>query len=149
MGVLHQVRAQLWFSTFLLKRGLTEVNPSLPIGGVAICLLMIALPLSFGSDATKQQQQQHQLSRTNLLRIDLVGAVLLLAGSFPLITALNEVNVQFRWSDRATIVLLVISGIAWIAFLAWEHFITDAERRPAPIFPTQFLVHRPWMGMLL
>ncbi|KKA19040.1 Efflux pump antibiotic resistance protein [Rasamsonia emersonii CBS 393.64] len=121
---------------------------NLPIGGVAIFLLMIALPVSFGSNTTKQQQQ-HRLSRTNLLQIDLVGAVLLLASSLPLITVPNEVNVRFRWSDRATIALLVISGIAWIAFLVWEHFITAAERRPAPIFPTRFLVHRPWMGMLL
>ncbi|KAL1970237.1 hypothetical protein VTN77DRAFT_5397 [Rasamsonia byssochlamydoides] len=150
-GGLVSMSVALGFSTGPLFGGLLDDHSNwrwvfyinLPIGGVAICLLMIALPMSFG-----KQQHHRRLSRS-LQRIDIVGAVLLLTGSLPLVTALNEVNVQFRWSDSATIALLTLSAIAWIAFLAWEYFITDTKRRQEPIFPTHFLVHRAWMGMLL
>jgi hypothetical protein len=116
--------------------------------------LAIALPSSWVPNSLKEERQhqfqhQHSIFRTSLQRIDIVGAILMLTGSLPLIAALNEVYIQFSWSDGPTIALLALSVLAWIAFFAWEHFITGAKRGPEPIFPTRFLFHRQWMGMLL
>jgi hypothetical protein len=119
---------------------------SLPIGGVAVLLLLIALLANFGGSGRRETKRS---SWSNFRRIDLVGALILLTATLPLITALNEVYVQFSWSDGITVILLAISGVSWYAFLAWEHAMTREGPGPEPIFPSRFLNHANWMSMLL
>lgn len=114
---------------------------SLPLGGLAIALLFLALPSNVGG--------LQQLSWSSLRRIDIIGAIILLTATVPLITALNEVYVEFEWSEGRTIILLVLSGVAWYAFFAWEHAMTRGKNIPEPIFPSRFFSSANWMGMLL
>ncbi|OKL63826.1 hypothetical protein UA08_01090 [Talaromyces atroroseus] len=146
MDFLHEVSAISVQQQLQNEKLIAGFNRSLPIGGVAVLLLMIALPSNFGGSG---RRKTGRISWGNLRRIDVVGALILLTATLPLITALNEVYVQFRWSDGRTVILLAISGISWYAFLAWEHAMTREGPGPEPIFPSRFLNHANWMGMLL
>lgn len=102
--------------------------------------------MNFGGSG---RRRPGRLSWGSIRRMDFIGALILLAATLPLITALNEVYVQFRWSDGITVILLAISGVSWYAFLAWEHAMTREGPGPEPIFPSRFLNHANWMGMLM
>ncbi|QKX54258.1 uncharacterized protein TRUGW13939_01343 [Talaromyces rugulosus] len=82
-------------------------------------------------------------------KIDVIGAVFLLAGAFLLLTALLEASVNFRWSSATIITLLVISGVAWIAFFAWEWYLSRSSLAQEPIFSWRFVQNPIWMGMLV
>lgn len=82
-------------------------------------------------------------------RIDFVGSLLLLVGSFTLLTALLEANVSFKWSSGAIIALLVVAVISWAAFFGWEWYITGANTRQEPLCPWSFFQNRVWLGILM
>lgn len=82
-------------------------------------------------------------------RIDALGAALLLSGSLLLITALTEATIEFTWHSAATIILLVLSGLSWTTFLAWEWFVSNRSGWTEPVFPWRFIRNRPWAGVLL
>ncbi|KAF7592530.1 hypothetical protein BBP40_012754 [Aspergillus hancockii] len=120
---------------------------NLPPGVVAILMIVIAMPATLGS--VPPNPFSHLKPSMSLFRqLDVLGATLLLSGSLLLITVLNETNLQFEWSSGTAVGLLVVCGLSWIAFFAWEWFI---DERPGyePIFPKRFLYNRAWMGMLI
>lgn len=82
-------------------------------------------------------------------KIDVIGALFLLAGAFLLLTALLEASVNFPWSSATIITLLVISGVAWIAFFAWEWYLSHSSLAQEPIFSWRFVRNPTWMGMLV
>jgi hypothetical protein len=117
---------------------------------LAIGLLVAAMPSNFGSTGSGTHSGIKQLvSRQGLQRLDLLGAGLLLSGSLLLITALVEASLRFDWSSGAIIALLVLSGASWIAFFAWEWYITRKQGKQEPIFPWRFFQNIPWLGMLM
>lgn len=122
---------------------------SLPIGGLAIVLLLLAIPSQFPYHARSNRAIGNVFSPSNLKRLDFLGAALLLCGSFSLVAALLEASIRYSWSSGITIALLVFSALCWIGFFACEWFFTNEKRKAEPIFPWRFLYHRPWMGMLM
>lgn len=76
-----------------------------------------------------------------ITRIDWPGVVLSLAGSIVLVFALQQGGVQFPWRSGAIIACLVAAGLCWIAFGAWEAFLTKGKSkiRMIPIFPTRLV----------
>lgn len=72
----------------------------------------------------------------------------MMAGSFLIVAVLNETNLAFHWSSGAAIALLVLAGASWIAFFAWEWYISDKPGKD-PIFPKRWLFDRSWMGILM
>lgn len=125
-----------------------------PAGALAIGLLLIGIPSGFGTSSRKGGRRE-RFSWRSLGRLDFVGAILLLAASLLLVTALQQTALDFAWSSPAIIVMLVLSGLSWIAFFAWEWHVTakadtsDSANQVEPIFPWRFLRSRPWVGMLL
>jgi hypothetical protein len=65
------------------------------------------------------------------------------------LTALLEASVNFRWSSATIITLLVISGVAWIAFFVWEWYLSRSSVGQEPIFSWRFVQNPTWMGMLV
>jgi len=132
-----------------------------PAGALAIGLLLVGIPSGFGTSSRKGGRRE-KFSWRSLGRLDYVGAILLLAASLLLVTALQQTALDFAWSSPAIITMLVLSGLSWIAFFAWEWHVTaraddsnttitmsESENQVEPIFPWRFLRSRPWVGMLL
>jgi hypothetical protein len=86
--------------------------------------------------------------RSNLQRVDLLGAFLILVASVLLVFALEEGGSRYRWDSAAIIASLVISTIAWISFIAWEVWLEKSHSIPEPIFPMRLLKNRVLAGMM-
>lgn len=82
-------------------------------------------------------------------RLDILGAALLLVATLLLVTALEEAGIRFPWKSPFVIILLTVSGLLWIVFLAWERKLTRAASVQEPVFPWRFVQSRVWVGMLL
>lgn len=105
------------------------------------------MPTNFGLDQHTPSFRT-RASYHSFANLDLVGSVLLMAGSFLIVAVLNETNLAFSWSSGGAIALLVLTGISWIAFFAWEWYISGIPGKD-PIFPKRWLFDRPWMGILM
>ncbi|OJJ67087.1 hypothetical protein ASPBRDRAFT_661755 [Aspergillus brasiliensis CBS 101740] len=82
-------------------------------------------------------------------RVDLLGCGLLLVATVPLVTALEEANHKYHWKSPFTIVLLIISGLAWFAFLLWERRVTLYSKSVEPVLPWRFISSGNRNAMLL
>ncbi|OQD81649.1 hypothetical protein PENANT_c026G00598 [Penicillium antarcticum] len=134
-GAFAQDSAWRW--TFLINA---------PLCGVAIIVIFIAMPTNFGLDQHTPSFRT-RASYHSFANLDLTGSVLLMAGSFLIVAVLNETNLAFSWSSGGAIALLVLTGVSWIAFFAWEWYISGIPGKD-PIFPKRWLFDRPWMGIL-
>ena len=138
----------------LLAKFWLKSDFSIPAGAVAIVLLFFAFPANFPRHnntglSDEPRSISHIFSSMLLRKVDFVGAVLLLGGSIFLIAALQEVNNGEHWNAPTIIVLLVLTGPFWIAFLAWERRITRALSQIEPVFPWRFVEDPVWMGMIV
>ncbi|KAG9199367.1 hypothetical protein G6514_008526 [Epicoccum nigrum] len=85
-----------------------------------------------------------------LQRLDLLGALVLIAAALLLTTGLLEGGAQWEWDSAQSIVLLILSGILWLAFFWWERLVTLKTHWPQePMFPWRFVHNRQLMGVLL
>ena len=75
-------------------------------------------------------------------RVDFLGTFLLIGANLTLVTALLEASTTFSWSSPLIIALLAVSGVLWIAFVAWEWFATKARSRQEPVFPFRVFHNR-------
>lgn len=84
---------------------------------------------------------------TQLLReVDVVGAILSIAGIMTLIMAINFGGTTYAWNSGQMIVLSVVTGVVWIVFgtqQAFAIFTTTTQR----VFPVHFI--RNWNSVLL
>ncbi|KAJ5856379.1 uncharacterized protein N7529_010323 [Penicillium soppii] len=118
-----------------------------PLCAIAIVIILVAMPINFGLDQ-HMPSFRTRASYRSFANLDIVGSVLLMAGSFLIVAVLNETNLAFSWSSRDAIALLVLTGVSWIAFFAWEWYISGIPGKD-PIFPKRWLFDRPWMGILI
>ena len=89
-------------------------------------------------------------TRKSVKRLDFLGVFLNLAASILLVFALEEGGSRFPWSDATIIVIFVLSGITWIAFIGWEAIVgrlTDNVQEA--IFPLRLVNDRIFVGLLL
>ena len=85
-----------------------------------------------------------------LKRLDLLGALVLIAAALLLTTGLLEGGSQWEWDSPQSIVLLILSGILWLAFFWWERLVTlKTHWSQEPMFPWRFVHNRQLMGVLL
>lgn len=120
---------------------------SVPLCAIAIVILAIAMPTNFGLDQHTPSLRT-RASYRSFANLDLVGSLLLLSGTFLTISVLNEVNLAFTWSSPSAIALLVLAGISWVGFFAWEWHLSDFPKQD-PIFPKRWLFDRAWIGILM
>ncbi|KAJ5744567.1 hypothetical protein N7533_009437 [Penicillium manginii] len=120
---------------------------NVPLCAIAIVILIIAMPKNFGLDQHTPSLRT-RASYRSFANLDLVGSLLLVSGTFLTISVLNEVNLAFKWSSRSAIALLVLAGISWAGFFAWEWHLSDVPKQD-PIFPKRWFFDRAWMGILI
>ena len=105
------------------------------------------MPQHFGLDQHTPSFRT-KASYRSFAKLDFVGSFLMIAGSFLIVTVLNEANLAFAWQARGSIALLVLTGISWIAFFVWEWHLSSVAGQD-PIFPKRWLFDLPWMGILM
>ncbi|KAJ5506635.1 Major facilitator superfamily domain general substrate transporter [Penicillium expansum] len=118
-----------------------------PLCVIAIVVIIFAMPKHFGLDQHTPSFRT-RASYRSFANLDIMGSILMMAGSFLIVAVLNETNLAFSWSSRDAIALLVLTGVSWIAFFAWEWYISGIPGKD-PIFPKRWLFDRPWLGILI
>ncbi|KFY54775.1 hypothetical protein V497_07433 [Pseudogymnoascus sp. VKM F-4516 (FW-969)] len=77
------------------------------------------------------------------LSIDFVGIVLMMGGSVCLVYGLQRATTGGRsWGESTIVACLVLSGLFWLAFFAWEGFGARVWSNVEPIFPMHILKRR-------
>lgn len=84
-----------------------------------------------------------------IYQVDIFGAFLVLTACSFIIAALQEGNFQSSWGSALVISFLVISGIAWLAFVGWEWFICRKGLKISPMLPWRLARNRLFMGVAL
>ena len=109
---------------------------SLPSGALAVALLVISMPSSFGSNSSSSTEDE--ILQAPVQRPNWVGAGLLLSVSLLLVTALVKAMVRFAWSSGATIAMLVLSahlngsrdeGCCWVNWTKYVGALGEGEGR--------------------
>jgi hypothetical protein len=120
-----------------------------PPGLVAIVIIAIFLPASKDAgNLSFDERLRSKFSRESTRRVDLVGAISLLAASVLLVFALESGGSRYPWNSAAIISTLVLSGLAWIVFIAWEIRLERANTTPEPIFAMGLLKNRQLASMM-
>lgn len=140
-GVISQ--SSTWRWVFLLN---------VPAAVVAAIMIVICMPNGFPHHGDPQKPRADTVgafSKITFDRVDFLGALMLLIATLFLVAALEEAGNRYPWRSAFVIVLLTVSGIAWIAFLLWERRVTLHSGTQEPVFPWRFIQSRIWLGMLL
>ena len=117
--------------------------------------LVIAVPRGFPFHVKRASQLSEKsdlksYTMPRLKRLDLLGALMLIAAALLLTTGLLEGGSQWEWDSAQSIVLLILSGILWLAFFWWERLVTlKTNWSQEPMFPWRFVHNRQLMGVLL
>ncbi|BGP56817.1 hypothetical protein JCM8202v2_004448 [Rhodotorula sphaerocarpa] len=106
---------------------------NLPVGGVTILVatLMLKSSLPLGADPTKRSPRDilHQT-----LRMDWVGAALVLGGVTALVLALQWGGNEKPWNSGAVIACFVVFGVAAIVLVFWLRWMGDRALVPPKVF---------------
>ncbi|KAL2267092.1 hypothetical protein VTJ83DRAFT_4369 [Remersonia thermophila] len=120
-----------------------------PPGLLAILIIAAFLPaskddrnLSFG------ERLRAKFSAESTKRVDVVGAVSLLAGSILLVFALESGGSRYPWNSSPITASLVCSGLSWIVFIAWEIRLERTNATQEPIFAMGLLKNRQLASMM-
>jgi len=83
-------------------------------------------------------------------KLDLLGAVFLLAASALLIFALEEGGNQYSWKSAVILSSLSISLILWAGFIYWEKAVENRFKAAVePVFPWRLTRNRFFIGAAL
>ncbi|KAF4454427.1 hypothetical protein F53441_3054 [Fusarium austroafricanum] len=138
-GVISQHSTWRW--VFLLN---------LPGGFVAFVMVSIFLPASEeSSQLTLLKVLRAKVRRSNWVRIDVLGIILLLAASVLLVFALEEGGTRYSWSSAVVISSLVLAVVLFVAFGFWEVYVEQSPSKQEPVFPPSICKDRISSAMLL
>ena len=97
----------------------------------------------------KTKKSPKKWTLKNFRRIDIIGAVLLLAASVLLVTALEQGGTQFSWQNAVPISLLALAFVLSLAFLGWEWYQEKRDSLQEPVLPWHLATDRFAMGLFL
>ncbi|KAF4469185.1 MFS-type transporter [Fusarium albosuccineum] len=138
-GVISQHSSWRW--VFLLN---------IPGGVVAFVLVAFYLPTSEASSQLSMKQVlRSKVQKSNWVRLDVLGMVLLLAASVLLVFALEEGGTRYPWRSPVVISSLALAVVFGIAFGFWEVFIEKSANKQEPVFPPSICKDRLSASMLL
>ncbi len=116
------------------------------------------MPSSYPDIRTSQSEAKPLHSKVNAFlenqkiffrRVDFLGAFLVLAASMFLIAALQEGNLEYEWSSALIISFIVVSGVLWLVFLAWEWLVSRHDWKIQPMLPWRLAQNRIFVGVAL
>ncbi|CAK4013795.1 Major facilitator superfamily domain, general substrate transporter [Lecanosticta acicola] len=108
---------------------------NLPVG----CLTLGALTVAWPSDRSRTK-----LTWAALASVDFFGSLLLLAASALMVFALQAAgSYQYAWSSATIVACLVVSGVCFLVFAAWQHLLTKRPRWSIKVvFPIHLVIKR-------
>ncbi|KAF5564217.1 major facilitator superfamily transporter [Fusarium phyllophilum] len=119
-----------------------------PGGALAAVLLAFSVPFNFPYG--ESDRFFHSLASKQMWkRVDFVGMAVSLAASILIIFALEQGGVAYPWGSGAIVSTFVLSGVLWIAFVAWERLLSKINGVREPMFPWSLVHNRFVMGLLL
>ncbi|KAI1029052.1 hypothetical protein LB504_012983 [Fusarium proliferatum] len=119
-----------------------------PGGALAAVLLAFSVPFNFPYG--ESDRFFHSLASKQMWkRVDFVGMTVSLAASILIIFALEQGGVAYPWGSGAIVSTFVLSGVLWIAFVAWERLLSKRDGVREPMFPWSLVHNRFVMGLLL
>ncbi|KAF4428955.1 major facilitator superfamily transporter [Fusarium acutatum] len=119
-----------------------------PGGALAAVLLAFSVPFNFPYG--ESDRFFHSIASKQMWkRVDFVGMALSLAASILIIFALEQGGVAYPWGSGAIVSTFVLSGVLWIAFVAWERLLSSRNGVREPMFPWSLVHNRFVMGLLL
>ncbi|KAF4949860.1 hypothetical protein FGADI_8604 [Fusarium gaditjirri] len=119
-----------------------------PGGALAAVLLAFSVPFNFPYG--ESDRFFHSLASKQMWkRVDVVGMVVSLAASILIIFALEQGGVAYPWGSGAIVSTFVLSGVLWVAFVAWERLLSKRGGVREPMFPWSLVHNRFVMGLLL
>ncbi|KAE8412344.1 hypothetical protein BDV36DRAFT_271727 [Aspergillus pseudocaelatus] len=109
--------------------------PSVVVVGIILILALLNCFLNHQVPQDERSRFSLQKSIHEAFRkVDLLGSSMLLVATVCLVAALEEANQEYEWISPFTIVMLVISGVTWAVFLAWERRVTLSSTQVKPVF---------------
>ena len=142
MDLFNQVSISRRFLDFLL------IAYSLPVGAIALILLLLSMPWKFPRHFLAQQEPV-SFSRQTLAKVDFIGCLLLLAACVILECALEEAGIRYAWSSAVIIFFLAFSAVLFVVFLAWQIYASRQATISEPLLPWRLLKSRLCLGMFL
>ena len=125
------------------------ISCSGPAGALSIAIVAVFLPAAkHDTPITMRERFRNKLSKEAFKRVDFLGAFLLLAASVLLVFALEEGGSRYPWNHAAVIAPLVLSVVAWVAFVVWEIWLEKSGSVQEPIFPMRLVRDRVSAGMM-
>ncbi|KAL9049434.1 MAG: hypothetical protein Q9162_007220 [Coniocarpon cinnabarinum] len=134
---------------------LAGVRPVVPVGAVALGVLLATVPAAYPNVRKSQNNPTDTVlapikNRGAYRKLDLLGALSLLAGSMFIITALEEARYDYRWSSALVIVFLILSALSWSVFVLWSWYLhSKTSTNIESVFTWRFFETRIFAGMIL
>jgi len=123
---------------------------SLPGGAIAFVMVCFFLPASEESSSLSLLKVlRSKVRRSNWVRIDVLGIILLLAASVLLVFALEEGGTRYSWGNAIVIATLVLAVVLFFAFGFWEVYVEKSPSKQEPVFPPSICKDRISSAMLL
>lgn len=102
---------------------------------LAFAIIATFLPSSKATKGlTLPARLRAKLAPANTRRVDLPGALSLLAASVLLVFALESGGTRYAWSSAAVVATLCLSGVLWVGFVVWEMRLERVGGVREPVF---------------
>lgn len=112
---------------------------NLPTGGFALLAFVLAWPRDRGAK---------RLTRSAFASIDILGSILLLAGSILVVFAMQQAGTYvLAWNSAVIAVCLTLVPVCFLAFIAWQLWLASHPDFPVkPTFPVKIIVTERVIG---
>lgn len=124
-----------------------------PAGAIATALIAFVMPAHFphqtSSSSPVRARLRDKFTLHSFARLDILGALLLLAASILLVFGFEEAGARYSWNSAAVLSTLVIGAVLFAAFVGWESVIAGDKYIQEPVFPLRLMKDRRFIGMSL
>ncbi|KAI1607883.1 DNA repair protein RAD50 [Exophiala viscosa] len=114
---------------------------NLPCGAVAIAMIVLFLHIPAG-----MLQQNSSTLREKAARLDWLGTACFLPGIICLILALQWGGVTYSWSNARVVVLLVLAGVLFVAFVLIQRWKGKDATIPGHILLNRSILAGVWFS---
>jgi MFS family permease len=102
---------------------------NLPLGGLALALLVLFLQVEWKSEGTAMERLQ---------KVDFPGNAMLMGSTFAILWALTYGGTKYSWSAASVVIPLVMGMLGFMLFVFFEM----SRFCPYPVMPTQHFTNR-------